>query len=793
MARCRRLDWHLRAVKRTEMNSRLSLRCIVISGLLAWSAMSGSLARAASERVFISPEWEMTEGALLFEKGAFEDAVTHWQRAAELYQAEKATAGQIDAAIHLAAARQSLGQTLLAITQLTKAVELAEATKDRPWIVRAKSSLGTAYSATRHTDLAEANFQQALGMAKEDRDWETAAVICNNLGSLRAAQGNSSEALDAFQAGLSLARRTTNQWLSANTLANSASAAARAGQTAAAAKLNDSAMTEVGPLPATHDQAYLFILCGQTFRQLAQLQPESRNRALSNAGAAYDLALRVAETIGDQRAASYALGYLGQLYEDASRNDDALILTRRAAFLAQQTQSTDALYRWEWQTARLLKAQGDHAGAIAAYRRAIQNLQMVRTDLSIGCGTCPTKSSFRETFGAVFYDLADLLLQQADTLKDHQQVQRKLLEARETVERLKSVELEDYFQDECVASARARSTGVENVSADTAVLYLIPLPDRTEVLVSYSSELGRFKAPVGMEQLTTEVREFRSNLENRTTYEYLTQAQHLYDWLIRPIRPELVRRHIRTLVFVPDGALRTIPLAALHDGDHFLVSDFAVAVTPGLTLMEPKPLRQANAQLLLAGLSKGVQGFSPLDYVPREIQCVRSLYRSQVLLNEKFSEAKLKQEFSDQQFSVVHIASHGQFDQDMNRTFILTYDAKLTLDDLETLIRPSEFRGKPVELLALSACQTAAGDDRAALGLAGVAVKAGARSALATLWFVNDQASTFLISEFYSQWNKGGSATKARALQLAQQKMLADRRYHHPCYWAPYLVIGNWL
>jgi CHAT domain-containing protein len=172
---------------------------------------------------------------------------------------------------------------------------------------------------------------------------------------------------------------------------------------------------------------------------------------------------------------------------------------------------------------------------------------------------------------------------------------------------------------------------------------------------------------------------------------------------------------------------------------------------------------------------------------------VRGFYQGQVLLNQAFSDSKLKEEFADQQFSVVHIASHGQFDHDVNRTFILTYDAKLTLDDLETLIRPSEFRGKPVELLALSACQTAAGDDRAALGLAGVAVKAGARSALATLWFVNDQASTFLISEFYSQWSRQGSVSKAKALQLAQQKMLADRRYHHPCYWAPYVVIGNWL
>ena len=126
-------------------------------------------------------------------------------------------------------------------------------------------------------------------------------------------------------------------------------------------------------------------------------------------------------------------------------------------------------------------------------------------------------------------------------------------------------------------------------------------------------------------------------------------------------------------------------------------------------------------------------------------------------------------------------------------TFILTYDTKLSLNDLEALIRPSQYRGRPVELLVLSACQTAAGDDRAALGLAGVAIKAGARSALASLWFVNDQSTSALISEVYRQLRQSPSVSKARALQAAQIKLLSDRRYRHPCYWSPYLIIGNWL
>jgi len=244
---------------------------------------------------------------------------------------------------------------------------------------------------------------------------------------------------------------------------------------------------------------------------------------------------------------------------------------------------------------------------------------------------------------------------------------------------------------------------------------------------------------------------------------------------VRPARAQLAARGIRTLVFVPDGALRTIPPAALHDGQHYLIQDFAVAVTPGLTLVERSSGLSERATLLLAGLSKGVQGFAPLDFVPTELQEVRAHHAGDELLNEQFLTAGLERRFTDHQYSIVHIASHGQFDRNIANTFVLTYDGNLNLNTLESLIRPSQFRGQPVELLALSACETAAGDDRAALGLAGVAVKAGAQSALATLWFVNDQASTFLMSEFYARWDRAAGTSKAQALQSAQMKMIGEQ------------------
>jgi CHAT domain-containing protein len=245
-------------------------------------------------------------------------------------------------------------------------------------------------------------------------------------------------------------------------------------------------------------------------------------------------------------------------------------------------------------------------------------------------------------------------------------------------------------------------------------------------------------------------------------------------------------------VFVPDQPLRSIPLGALHDGRDFLVTRYAVATAPNLTLVEPRPLTLRSSSVLASGLTEPVQGFPALPYAGMELDELGALPVGAVLRDRAFTVENFERALREKSFSIVHLASHAQFDSDSRRSFLLTYDGRMTIDRLESSMRPSRFRDEPVELLFLSACQTAAGDERAALGLAGVAVKAGARSALATLWHINDQASSLVVAEFYRQLREPG-VTKAEALRRAQRKMLGDLRYRHPGYWSPFLVIGNWL
>jgi CHAT domain-containing protein len=476
------------------------------------------------------------------------------------------------------------------------------------------------------------------------------------------------------------------------------------------------------------------------------------------------------------------------------KSADALVLSRHAAVLAQDLKSPDILFRWQWQIARLVASQHQLEPAISAYKSAVATLRDIRHDMSLHFGNGSYHSSFRNAAGSIYFELADLLLQRADRDKSDGDIQADLLEARDTAEDLKSAELEDYFQDDCANLLKAKITKIGMISNTAAVIYIIPLHDRTEILVDLpSSRIERVKSDVTAEQLEQTATAFRFDLEKRTTDEYLAEAQQLYDWLIAPTLP-LLKDDIDTLVFVPDGALRTIPMAALYDGEHFLIEKYAIATTPGLTLMEPKPLATQKTNMIINGLSEGVQGFPALPNVPAEVSKIESLYGGPELMNGQFVQKNVDKEFAtDTTYSIVHIASHGHFDNDAKKTFVLTYDGKLTLDQLEQMIRPAQLKDRPVELLTLSACQTAAGDDRAALGLAGIAVKAGARSALASLWFVNDESSSALIGDFYTNLHNEAGISKAKALQQAQIKLLSDPRYGHPCYWAPFQIIGNWL
>ncbi|MEL7332920.1 MAG: CHAT domain-containing protein [Cyanobacteria bacterium J06560_2] len=501
------------------------------------------------------------------------------------------------------------------------------------------------------------------------------------------------------------------------------------------------------------------------------------------------IAIQQAKTLSDPRAQSYALGTLGKLYQKQQQFPDAQSAFQRALTVATDIDAPDIAYRWQWRLAQLFHQQNETDKALTYYENSVENLKLLRGNL---IAIAPDlRFNFREQVEPVYREWVDLLLSQSAT-------EEKLAKSRDAIESLQLAELENYLQEPCVPLSQKIDQIIENTASPTAVLYPIILPDRLEIILKLPNQaLTQYTVPVSQTDLETQLAQFQKDLRLPFTLNAVkTEAAQLYDWLIRPAEAELNSHNIDTLVFVLDGFLRNIPMAALYDGQHYLIENYSLALAPGLQLVDPQPLQNNELATVIAGLSEPRHGFAELPFVKAEVDQIQQNTPSRVLLNEAFTQTNLTELINNTPFPLVHLATHGQFSADPNDTFILAWDKPIPVGELNQLLRQSEqTRQSAIELLILSACETAAGDRRAALGLAGVAVQAGARSTLASLWNLDDETGALFSNHFYEALQTP-NLSKAQALRNAQLKFITDGAnpiYQHPRYWAPYVLLGNWL
>ena len=238
--------------------------------------------------------------------------------------------------------------------------------------------------------------------------------------------------------------------------------------------------------------------------------------------------------------------------------------------------------------------------------------------------------------------------------------------------------------------------------------------------------------------------------------------------------------------------MRGIPVAALHDGEQYLIEKYAIALTPGLQLLASQSLATDSLKTIAGGITQSRQGFNALPNVQTEVEEVADLVPSEILLDERFTRDRLQQQIASLPYPVVHLATHGQFSSRAEDTFLLTWNDRINVKNLDRLLQNRFTQDTPIELLILSACQSAAGDNRAALGLAGVAIRSGARSTVATLWSIQDDSTARLISQFYRELTTP-QTSKAEALRKAQLSLLQSEEYQHPFYWSAFILLGNWL
>lgn len=534
--------------------------------------------------------------------------------------------------------------------------------------------------------------------------------------------------------------------------------------------------------------------------------------------------LAVSERAG--RLAVEAYDALAQLYEDQQHAADALRLNRQGIALAaeQSAPAGDLLIQLYWRQGRLARQLGDMPLALAGYRAAVEQIEAIRQDIPIEYED--NRSSFRDTLEPIYLGLADLLLAESGR-QEAGAAEQSLRQVRSVVELIKQSEMQDYLGERCsVLTPEAAGSGVP---AGVGVLYPIIFADRLEVLLETRQGLIRHTSPVSAEALRKTAAAFATRLRSEPDAR-LPQATQLYDWLLRPLEKHLPGVH--TLVIVPDGVIRLVPLAALHDGQRYLVEKLAVATAPGLSMTRISGGQSRPSRSLIAGLAEpgpvveklsagalssilqpgsqpsrqlGKADQQPLNTrqvreardalrlpgVRQEVEALSSQLNSPPLLDGAFTLGAFSRSLGSGEYDIVHIASHGVFGGSGAESFILTHDELLTMDKLQGLLRADNLRRHPIRLLTLSACETAEGNERAPLGIAGAALKANAETALGTLWPVEDAAATLVMQKFYAGLGREG-LSRAEALRRAQLAALQDKRFAHPFYWAPFIIVGNW-
>ncbi|MDF5725843.1 MAG: CHAT domain-containing protein [Rhizonema sp. PD37] len=785
-----------------------------------------------------------TQGNLQLAQGQAENALQSWQKAAKIYAEIGDTVGNTGSLINQATALQSLGFYRRTIRLFEQVEKNLLSMPDSPLKAVGLRSLGNTLLASGDVEKSQKILEQSLAVAQQLRSPLEESATLLSLGNAAFARGKrnlikenatedkflpsrcgqtamSHEKLlpfgnDSVERIYAQTNDTKFYYNKAVDYYHEAAKKSSSSITAVQAQLNRlSLLQSLGQQPTREDvdsiQSALTnlipsraaIYARVNFVQSLVCHKLGDKETNEDIVQILNTALQQAKDLKDQRAESYSLGYLAQFFEMTKQLSKAQQYTSLALNLAQIINAPDIAYQWQWQLGRLLLVQGDSERAVKAYTAAVETLHSLRGDLV--ALNPDIQFDFRDQVEPVYRQLVGLLLQSHQTSTNKavtkQVSQKNLKQARDVIEALQLAELDNFFQDACITVQPTQiDEVVDNTNPATAVFYSIILTDRIETIVKLplSQELRHYTTDKPKVEVESTLEALRQKLQQRYTYgDREALSQEVYNWIIKPAIADLEQSKVKNLVFVMDGSLRNIPMAALYDGKQYLVEKYSVALSPDLQLLAPKQKR-GRFEALAGGLTESRLGFSPLPNVATELQQIKSIIPSKELINQAFTETNIIKQVGSVSFPVVHLATHGKFSSQLEDTYILTWNGKLNIKQLREVLQTREqVVGRsariptPIELLVLSACETASGDKRAALGLAGIAVRSGARSTLASLWQVDDESTSVLMSEFYRQLTHDPNLTKAEALRRAQEFVLKDKG--HPFYWAPYVLVGNWL
>ncbi|WP_315790741.1 CHAT domain-containing protein [Fischerella sp. JS2] len=732
------------------------------------------------------------QGRLQLAMGESENALQTWQRSADIYSKANDQNSVVRSQINQAQALISNGFYRRAEATLLQVNQTLGSQNDSLEKAVMLRSLGDVLQLVGKLQQSHIVLEESLAVAKRLQSPNYIAASLFSLGNNARDRQQTQQAINFYQQTV---KEPSSPLLKVQAQLNLLSLLIEEQKPTAALNLVPQIQSQLDQLPPSRASVYAQINFAQSLLILYSVENQSKiQNPKSKIAKILAKAVQQARNLNDQRSLAYALGTLGSLYEYNKQWPEAQKLTEQALFLAQSSNAPDIAYKWQWQLGRLLKVQGDIPKAIAAYDLAIQTLESIRNDLV--AVNREVQFSFRDSVEPVYRESVQLLLDTQQT----QPEEKTLEKARQRIEALQIAELDNFFREACLQGQRILLDQVVDKENPTAtILYPIILPDELQVIVKIPKQpLRHYSTQISQTEVEQIVSQLRQNLVNPAAIKATrTQSQQVYNWLIKPIASQLSASGVNTLVFVLDGALRNLPMSSLYDGQQYLVEKYATALSVGLQLLDPKPLQRHQLQALTAGLTYPPQAYSdfaPLPAIRTEIELISEAGISTTnLLDRQFTSKELKKKVNTTPFNVVHLATHGQFSSRADQTFILAADGPINVTQFDSILRNrDDIRPEALQLLVLSACQTAVGDKRAALGLAGAAVRAGARSTIASLWQIDDESTAQFVGAFYREL-KEANITKAEALRRAQLQLLKHPNYNAPSFWSAYVLIGNWL
>jgi CHAT domain-containing protein len=534
-------------------------------------------------------------------------------------------------------------------------------------------------------------------------------------------------------------------------------------------------------------------------------------------------ALKIAESIKNRRLIAHTHAALSDIYAENHRYETAIDHIRQAVFFAQENNLADILYRYQWKLAHLFKlrnnsAYDDMKKAIETYQMAIDTLNPdnshcidhsqgtfnskqlslynVRKDL---LNAYPTGISFEKDIRPLYVERVEVLLNRAmnKNLPDSERNQM-LINAIQTSENLKMAEYKNFFQDEYIGNTNdpvisMNSEQLNQIDPSSAILYPIFLSDRLLIVLITKNNCQLFPVLASLEQINESTLQFRKEVQSPHQELYIGYASQLYNWLIHPLTEILQSENIKSLLIVPDGILRLIPFAALHDGFDYLIKQYAIAYLPNITRPIPRWLSRKNVNLFFGGLSQTRHNIMPRFHVETDFKAIehslKQLIKTDEYLNRSFSKRRLFKTFEAKPYEIVHFTSQCTIGASPKHFKLNAHGDVFKFTDLEHLFGITDTPG----LVIFDYSTTPPDNYIAAMFYTGFTIKTGVHSLLLSIWTERNIDESYIIPEFYRQLIRTPYQSRAEALQAAQIETMGKKSFHHPFFWSGFILVGDWL